>query len=78
MLEQIHTQALDSLAKVRDVSQAAGKQGTAISDIAANVGDIARMTEETNASMLNNTAATEELEGIAETLRRNVSHFRVA
>jgi methyl-accepting chemotaxis protein len=78
VLEQIHTQALDSLAKVRDVSQAAARQVTTISDIAANVGDIARMSEDTSASMLNNSAATVELEGIAEALRDNVSHFRVA
>jgi methyl-accepting chemotaxis protein len=78
VLDQIHTQALDSLAKVRDVSQAAAQQVSAISDIAANVSNIARMSEETSASMLNNTSATEELEGIAETLRRNVSHFRVS
>jgi len=78
VLDQIHTQALDSLAKVRDVSQAATQQVSAISDIAANVSNIARMSEETSISMLNNTAATEELEGIAETLRRNVSHFRVS
>ena len=78
VLEQIHTQALDSLAKVRDVSQAAARQVTTISDIAANVGDIARMSEDTSASMLNNASATVELEGIAEALRRNVSHFRVA
>jgi len=78
VLEQIHTQALDSLAKVRDVSQAAARQVTTIADIAANVGDIARMSEDTSASMLNNASATVELEGIAEALRRNVSHFRVA
>jgi methyl-accepting chemotaxis protein len=78
VLEQIHTQALDSLAKVRDVSQAAARQVTTISDIASNVGDIARMSEDTSASMLNNSAATVELEGIAEALRHNVSHFRVA
>jgi methyl-accepting chemotaxis protein len=77
VLEQIHSQAIDSLAKVRDVSQAATRQVTAISDIAANVGDIARMSEETSVSMLNNASATVELEGIAETLRDNVSHFRV-
>ena len=77
VLEQIHSQAIDSLAKVRDVSQAATRQVTAISDIAANVGDIARMSEETSVSMLNNASATVELEGIAETLRQNVSHFRV-
>ena len=77
VLEQIHSQAIDSLAKVRDVSQAATRQVTAISDIAANVGDIARMSEETSMSMLNNASATVELEGIAETLRDNVSHFRV-
>jgi methyl-accepting chemotaxis protein len=77
VLEQIHSQAIDSLAKVRDVSQAATRQVTAISDIAANVGDIARMSEETSVSMLNNASATVELEGIAETLRGNVSHFRV-
>lgn len=76
VLEQIHTQATDSLAKVRDVSQAATRQVTAISDIAANVSSIARMSEETSVSMLNNTSATVELEGIAETLRQNVSHFR--
>lgn len=77
VLEQIHTQALDSLSKVRDVSQAAARQVTTISDIAANVGDIARMSEDTSTSMLNNASATVELEGIAEALRRNVSHFRV-
>lgn len=78
VLEQIHTQALDSLAKVRDVSQAAARQVTTISDIAANVGNIARMSEDTSASMLNNATATVELEGIAEALRQNVSHFRMS
>jgi len=78
VLDQIHTQALDSLAKVRDVSTAAAQQVATVAEIATNVSSIARMSEDTSVAMGNNSHATVELEGIAEILRTNVSHFKVA
>jgi methyl-accepting chemotaxis protein len=78
MLDEIHRQALDSLGKVRDVALATTEQATTATDIAKHVEHIASMAEETNATMQNNAAESEQLEGLADQLRQTVSYFRVS
>jgi len=78
MLDEIHRQALDSLGKVRDVALATTEQATTATDIAKHVEHIASMAEETNATMQNNAAEAEQLEGLADQLRQTVSYFRVS
>jgi len=78
MLDEIHRQALDSLGKVRDVALATTEQATTATDIAKHVEHIASMAEETNATMQNNAAEAEQLEGLADQLRSTVSYFRVS
>lgn len=77
MLDEIHIQALDSLEKVRDVAAATREQVGTATDIARHVEYIATMAEETNASMQSNTAAAQQLEKLAEELRRCIAYFRV-
>jgi len=78
MLDEIHRQALDSLGKVRDVALATTEQASTATDIAKHVEHIASMAEETNATMQNNAAEAEQLEGLADKLRDTVSYFRVS
>lgn len=78
MLDEIHRQAQDSLAKVRDISTATREQVTSATDIARHVEHIAAMAEETSATTQNNAAAAQELEALADKLRHTVSYFRVA
>ena len=78
MLDEIHRQAPDSLGKVRDVALATTEQATTATDIAKHVEHIASMAEETNATMQNNAAEAEQLEGLADQLRQTVSYFRVS
>ena len=78
MLDEIHRQALDSLGKVRDVALATTEQATTATDIAKHVEHIASMAEETNATMQNNAAEAEQLEGLADQLCQTVSYFRVS
>ena len=77
MLDNIHAQALQSLAQVKDVALATREQATTANDIARHVEHIASMSEETNATMKNNAAAAQELERLAEELGRLVTYFRV-
>ncbi|MDE2585333.1 MAG: methyl-accepting chemotaxis protein [Betaproteobacteria bacterium] len=77
MLDEIHRQALDSLAKVRDVALATTEQATTATDIAKHVEHIASMAEETNATMQNNADAAQQLESLADQLRQTVSYFRL-
>ncbi len=78
MLDEIHRQALDSLAKVRDVANATREQVTTATDIARHVEHIATMAEETNATMQNNADAAQKLEELADGLRSSIAYFRVA
>lgn len=78
MLDEIHEQALDSLAKVRDVGIATREQVTTATDIACHVEQIASMAEETNVTMENNAAAAHQLETLANDLRRTVAYFHAA
>lgn len=78
MLENIHSQALQSLTQVKDVALATREQATTANDIARHVEHIASMSEETNATMKNNAAAAQELEQLAVELGRLVSYFRVS
>ncbi len=77
MLESIHSQATQSLARVKDVALATREQATAANDIARHVEHIASMSEETNATMKNNALAAEELEQLAVELGRLVAYFKV-
>ncbi len=77
VLSQIHHQALDSLAKVRDVAQATTQQAETINGIVRNVEHIAQMSEETSAAMHSNSTAAQQLNEIAIALRQHVQHFRL-
>lgn len=78
MLDEIHVQALDSLGKIRDVEAATREQVGTATDIARHVEYIATMAEESNSSMQSNTIAAQQLEKLAEELRRCIAYFRVA
>lgn len=77
VLGEIHHQALDSLAKVRDVAQATAQQVSTVRGIGSNVEQIASMSEATSQSMQNSTQAAIALEKIADMLRQHVSHFQI-
>lgn len=77
VLEEIHTQAVDSLNRVRDVANATAQQVSTATDIAQHVEHIASMAEETNAAMQSNAEAAMEMDRIATSLREHISRFRV-
>lgn len=77
VLEEIHSQAVDSLHRVRDVANATAQQVSTATDIAQHVEHIASMAEETNAAMQNNAEAATEMDRIATALREHISRFRV-
>ncbi len=77
-LDEIHTQAIDSTEKVRDVANATKQQTTAATDIARNVEHIAAMAEQSNAAMSANAESAHALEKMSEELRQAIDYFRVA
>lgn len=74
-LDDIHTQAGDSLARVRDVANASQQQTMAATDIARNVEHIAAMAEEANAAMTQNAESAHNLERMSDELRQAIDYF---
>ncbi len=75
MLDLIDVQAADSLARAREVANAAGEQAAA-GDIARHVEQIARMAEATTATMSGNADNAHQLEVMAGQLRQQTGYFR--
>jgi len=78
VLEHIHRQALDSLARVRDVAQATDRQVSTVNEIAGHIEQIAQMSGETSTLMQRSSQAAGELEHIAVTLREQTRQFKVS
>lgn len=76
MLDLIDVQAADSLARAREVANAAREQAAAAGDIARHVEQIARMAEATTATMSGNADNAHQLEVMAGQLRQQTSYFR--
>jgi len=76
MLDLIDVQAADSLARAREVANAAGEQAAAAGDIARHVEQIARMAEATTATMSGNADNAHQLEVMAGQLRQQTGYFR--
>ncbi len=77
-LDDIHTQAIDSTDKVRDVANATQQQTTAATDIARNVEHIAAMAEQSNAAMTQNAESAMALEKMSVELRQAIDYFHAA
>ncbi|TBV15333.1 methyl-accepting chemotaxis protein [Stutzerimonas kirkiae] len=77
-LDEIHHQSTDSLNNVRDVVRAAEQQVAAINEIARNVEQIAAMSRDTSEAIQSNTAATQALESIVQTLESQVQRFHIS
>ncbi|MBW7902667.1 MAG: methyl-accepting chemotaxis protein [Rhodocyclaceae bacterium] len=77
MLGEINRQAQDSLRNVRDVAHATAQQAGNATEIAQRMEQIARMSEETNAAMQDNTDAVGELERISRSLNAQISRFKL-
>ncbi|WP_269530812.1 methyl-accepting chemotaxis protein [Chitinimonas sp. BJYL2] len=77
VLRDIHHQALDSLAKVRDVVQATAQQVNTISGITRNVEQIAEISGQTNEAMRHNAEQGVMLEHVSGSLRKQISYFRI-
>jgi methyl-accepting chemotaxis protein len=75
-LDDINSQASDSLLKVRDVANATKQQSSAASDVGRNVEHIASMAEQSNVAMQQNADSAHVLERMSEELRQAVSYFR--
>ncbi|MEF8747583.1 MAG: cache domain-containing protein [Candidatus Accumulibacter propinquus] len=76
MLDLIDVQAADSLARAREVANAAREQAAAAGDIARHVEQIARMAEATTATMSGNADNAHQLEVMAGQLRQQTGYFR--
>jgi methyl-accepting chemotaxis protein len=77
VLDDIQSQASDSLSKAREVSNATKLQANTANEIAGHVEQIAVMTEETNAATKNNAAAADYLNALASKLQKEMSYFKI-
>jgi methyl-accepting chemotaxis protein len=76
-MQSIENGARDVVAMVSEISDALREQSAAATEIAKNVERIAQMAEQNSVSVDSNAATVEELDGLAEALRSEVSRFKV-
>lgn len=75
VLEQIYTQATDSLAKNNEMNLSSTREAQNISGLAGNVEEIASMSKSTNQSMEENVDAVQELITISQELQTRMRTF---
>lgn len=76
MLQQIRSQATDSLENVRDVSRVSVEQSAAVAELAQHIEHIADMSRETSVAMQQNRGAVASLQQVASGLTAQVSRFK--
>ena len=77
MLARINAGARATMDQVAGISSAAAEQGAASHDIARNVDDIARKSEQANSAIAESSQATRHLEALASRLNDELSKVRV-
>jgi methyl-accepting chemotaxis protein len=77
VLDEIQSQATDSLSKAKEVANATKAQAVTANEIANHVENIASMTEETNAASQSNSAAADQLNVLAGKLREDMAYFKI-
>ncbi|WP_066389344.1 methyl-accepting chemotaxis protein [Helicobacter himalayensis] len=77
ILEEIYTQATDSLSKAQDVAQASQSQVTTMSRISADIGNMTQNSKTTSELMEQNAQASIALEQISATLKTHLEKFKI-
>ncbi len=77
ILEEIYTQATDSLSKAQDVAQASQSQVTTMSKISADIGNMTQNSKTTSELMEQNAQASIALEQISATLKTHLEKFKI-
>ncbi len=78
LLQEIDTQANDSLSRVKEVVQAATEQVSAIAGVTGAMEQIAEMSNDAISNLKSNNAATRSLNELSEQLKANVGYFRLS
>ncbi|MEE2024164.1 methyl-accepting chemotaxis protein [Alkalimonas mucilaginosa] len=76
MLQQIRSQAMDSLNNVRDVARSTNEQSTAVTELAKHIEQIASMSRDNAVVMQQNRGAVAALQRVATGLGQQVARFR--
>lgn len=77
ILDQINTQAVDSLNKAKEVTQAADEQVKNMEDLAIEFDTITKDSKTTAESMTNNTTAAQSLKDLANILKHHINFFKI-
>ena len=77
ILDQINSQATDSLNKAREVTSAAEKQTVNMENLANDLKEISETSRNTANSMENNTKSAQTLEEISSILKNHINHFKL-
>lgn len=77
ILDQINTQATDSLNKAKEVAQAADEQVKNMENLALEFDVITKDAKVTAESMINNTTAAKSLKELANILKQHINFFKI-
>ncbi|MCC5825535.1 methyl-accepting chemotaxis protein [Alkalimonas sp.] len=78
MLQQIRSQAMDSLNNVRDVARSTKEQSTAVTELAQHIEQIASMSRDNAVVMQQNRGAVAALQRVATDLGKQVARFKTS
>ncbi|SEA02645.1 methyl-accepting chemotaxis protein [Alkalimonas amylolytica] len=78
MLQQIRSQAMDSLNNVRDVARSTNEQSTAVTELAKHIEQIASMSRDNAVVMQQNRGAVAALQRVASGLGQQVARFKTS
>lgn len=78
MLQQIRSQAMDSLNNVRDVARSTNEQSMAVTELAKHIEQIASMSRDNAVVMQQNRGAVAALQRVATGLGQQVARFRTS
>ena len=78
MLQQIRSQAMDSLNNVRDVARSTKEQSTAVTELAQHIEQIASMSRDNAVVMQQNRGAVAALQRVATGLGKQVARFKTS
>ncbi|MBX7489952.1 methyl-accepting chemotaxis protein [Helicobacter turcicus] len=77
ILNQINTQATDSLNKAKEVTQAAHDQVKNMEDLVVEFDTITKDSKTTAEAMTSNTTTAQSLKSLADILRRHINFFKI-
>lgn len=77
ILDQINSQATDSLNKAREVTSAAENQAANMENLANDLKEISEASRNTANSMENNTESAKMLKEISSVLKNHINHFKL-